>query len=169
MTTTTADHHAPNNMSNIDFSGLTPPRKLVDDWSYGTMDPSGGGGSLQAVATCAARWGAQYAAEQLAGRWPEPITDRPPTEADADGSGYVQSFNLMYERWSVRDWRFVADNRDPWRHTPQWKPKAQPPHPADTLAAIIRDVDGNHTMGAAQLAEALLAHPDIRRTLEVKP
>lgn len=29
-----------------------------------------------------------------------------------------------------------------------------------TLAAIIREVDGSHSLGAAALAEAILAHPD---------
>lgn len=28
-----------------------------------------------------------------------------------------------------------------------------------TLAAIIREVDGNHSLGAAALAEAILSHP----------
>ncbi len=29
------------------------------------------------------------------------------------------------------------------------------------LAAIIREVDGNHSLGAASLAEAILEHPSI--------
>ena len=33
------------------------------------------------------------------------------------------------------------------------------PMSADTLAAIIREVDGTHRLGAAALAEAILAHP----------
>jgi hypothetical protein len=36
----------------------------------------------------------------------------------------------------------------------------------DTLAAIIREVDGDHRLGAGALAEAILAHPDARRALE---
>lgn len=44
---------------------------------------------------------------------------------------------------------------------------AEPPAPAEpdtdavlTLAAIIREVDGNNSLGAAALAEAILAHPN---------
>ena len=39
---------------------------------------------------------------------------------------------------------------------------AQPPQAVEggiELAAIIREVDGNHSLGASELAEAVLAHP----------
>jgi hypothetical protein len=42
--------------------------------------------------------------------------------------------------------------------TPQPSP-VPAPMSADTLAAIIREVDGTHRLGAAALAEAILAHP----------
>jgi hypothetical protein len=45
------------------------------------------------------------------------------------------------------------------------RPAIQPvpaPMSADTLAAIIREVDGSHDKGAAALAEAILAHPAAR-------
>jgi hypothetical protein len=42
--------------------------------------------------------------------------------------------------------------------TPQPSP-VPAPMSADTLAAIIREVDGTHRLGAAALAEAVLAHP----------
>jgi hypothetical protein len=42
---------------------------------------------------------------------------------------------------------------------PTIKPEVPAPMSADTLAAIIREVDGTHRLGAAALAEAILAHP----------
>jgi hypothetical protein len=157
--TTTADHHAPNDMISPDFSSIAPSQPQIDRWA---RHPS-----LETALVHAYRAGAQYAAEQLAGRWPEPITDRTPTKSDADENGLIEIFTTS-GYWDTCTQRTAAVTGTPWRHSPQWKPPAHPPHPADTLAAIIREVDGNHTMGAAQLAEALLAHPDIRRTLEVK-
>ena len=40
---------------------------------------------------------------------------------------------------------------------------------AERLAAIIREVDGGHSLGAAALAEAILGHPDICLPPEEKP
>ncbi len=36
-----------------------------------------------------------------------------------------------------------------------------------SLAAIIRSVDGDHNLGAAALAEAILSHPDVTRVLQL--
>lgn len=33
------------------------------------------------------------------------------------------------------------------------------------LAALIREVDGSHTLGAAALSEAILSHPDFGRVV----
>jgi hypothetical protein len=41
------------------------------------------------------------------------------------------------------------------------------PMSADTLAAIIREVDDTHRLGAAALAEAILAHPAAINALPV--
>jgi hypothetical protein len=43
------------------------------------------------------------------------------------------------------------------------------PMSADTLAAIIREVDGNHDKGAAALAEAILSHPGSRWSPTIEP
>lgn len=45
---------------------------------------------------------------------------------------------------------------------PMPAPTPNRPKQIDRLAAIIRDVDGNHDKGAAALAEAILSHPDWR-------
>jgi len=37
------------------------------------------------------------------------------------------------------------------------------------LAEIIREVDGNHRLGAAALAEAILSHPGSRWSPAIKP
>jgi len=50
--------------------------------------------------------------------------------------------------------------------TPQPSP-VPAPMSADTLAAIIREVDGTHRLGAAALAEAILAHPAAINALPV--
>jgi hypothetical protein len=51
---------------------------------------------------------------------PEPITDRPPAAADADGLGYVQ---YLDERgfWSIRFWYNAALHSQPWLHTIAWQ------------------------------------------------
>ena len=124
-------------MSAPDFSHLTPDVGMTDHWIRG------------------ARWGAQYAAEQLAGQWPEPITDRPPTEADADADGRVQYLSSS-GRWETFTWKAVADQDTPWQHCPNWRPK--PLTEAQHIAAMLRH-DGPLTTGlrtrAAELLEAI--------------
>ncbi len=46
---------------------------------------------------------------------------------------------------------------------------APAPMSADTLAEIIREVDGNHGKGAAALAEAILSHPGSRWSPTIEP
>lgn len=97
-----------------DFSDLTPPDDLVNRWR---QDFAG--------FQHAARWGASQAAERLAGQWPEPITDRPPTEADRDDDNWVQFLDPS-GRWDYCHWQDAAADGDPWRHTPRYSTPAPP-------------------------------------------
>jgi hypothetical protein len=126
-------------MSAPDFSHLTPDVGMTDQWIRGSY---GHERSLCITAArwgaqyaAEARWGAQYAAEQLAGQWPEPITDRPPTEADADAGGIVQYLSSS-GRWGILTWKAVADQDTPWQHCPNWRPK--PLTEAQHIAAMLR-------------------------------
>jgi hypothetical protein len=136
-------------MSAPDFSHLTPDVGMTDQWIRGSY------GHERSLCITAARWGAQYAAEQLAGQWPEPITDRPPTEADADANGIVQYLGSS-GRWATCTWKAVANHDIPWQHCPNWRPK--PLAEAQHIAAMLRH-DGPLTTGlrtrAAELLEAI--------------
>ena len=114
------------------------------------------------IATQAAQWGADQAAATLQHQWPEPITDRPPTEADGDEDGYVQYLN-QYQRWNDASWHGVASALRPWFHTPHWRPK--PPSlkkqallQLDTLSADL----AMHGRGCdlSQIRRALEALPN---------
>lgn len=82
-----------------------------------------------------ARWGAAQAVEALRHQWPEPITNRPPTEEDGDDSGLVQvSFS---GRWFFTVWEKAAmDQRPAWLHTPNWRPKPEPTLKEQALALL---------------------------------
>lgn len=67
---------------------------------------------------------ARQAVEALQHQWPEPITDRRPTEEDGDYHGYVQY--LYAGKWSSAAWDVVADTYSDWLHTPSWRPKPEP-------------------------------------------
>jgi hypothetical protein len=140
-------------MSAPDFSHLTPDVGMTNQWIRGSY-----GHERSLCRTLRDRWGAQYAAEQLAGQWPEPITDRPPTEADADADGRVQYLSSS-GRWESFAWKAVASSFDqgiPWQHCPNWRPK--PLTEAQHIAAMLRH-DGFLTTGlrtrAAELLEAI--------------
>lgn len=132
-----------------DFSHLTPDVGMKDQWIRGS------GGSVLSLCITAARWGAQYAAEQLAGQWPEPITDRPPTEADADADGIVQYLGSS-GRWGILTWKTVADHDMPWQHCPNWRVMTLTE--AQHIAAMLRH-DGPLSTElrtrAAELLEAI--------------
>jgi hypothetical protein len=124
-----------------DFSHLTPDVGMTDQWMR-----AAGGRRL-----C-------ITAEQLAGQWPEPITDRPPTEADADADGRVQYLSSS-GRWESFAWKAVASSFDqgiPWQHCPNWRPK--PLTEAQHIAAMLRH-DGPLSTElrtrAAELLEAI--------------
>ena len=70
----------------------------------------------------AARWGACQAIEALRHQWPEPITDRPPTEEDGSQGGLVQFLDAA-GRWGVCHWQEAAEVSPAWRHVPNWLPR----------------------------------------------
>jgi hypothetical protein len=107
------------------FDDLTPPQLMVDDWQFNTTN-------LPAT-TLAYRAGASYGWEQARQLWPEPITDRPPTEADGDDCGMVQFVNPC--GWGLKRWDVVEDLA--WLHTPRWQPR-QPTLQEQALAALER-------------------------------
>lgn len=109
-----------------DFNDLTPPDDLMERWA-GDF-----GGLIHA-----ARWGARHGWEQARQLWPEPITDRPPTEADGDDAGYVHFINES-GRWDYDNWAPVAEWELPWRHTPRWQPR-QPSLQKQALALLPYD------------------------------
>jgi hypothetical protein len=86
------------------------------------------------TSTLAYRAGARYGYEQARQLWPEPITDRPPTEEDGDDGGYVQFQNEL-GRWNYANWGQVAEWGLPWQHTPRWQPR-QPSLQEQALAAL---------------------------------
>lgn len=113
-----------------DFSNLTPPPQVVLAAFGRCFVPPDGVAAI-------ARWGAEQAAERLANQWPEPITDRPPTEADGDAEGRVQ-FLWRNSQWCSCHWRHAARDGDPWRHMPGWQPPAPPTLKELALAACER-------------------------------
>jgi hypothetical protein len=71
-----------------------------------------------------ARWGAAQAVEALRHQWPEPITDRPPTEADGNESGFVQF--LGSSGWQLTHWHDARRTKRGWLHIPDWHPRPEP-------------------------------------------
>lgn len=107
-------------MTRPTFDEFTPPSEVMLAAFGQCFVPLDG-------ASVIARWGAQQAAEQLAGQWPEPITDRPPTEADGDGKDRIQFiFQGGWSQCLVKNWE-----GEPWRHTPAWKPRPKPAYSRD--------------------------------------
>jgi hypothetical protein len=101
------------------FDDLTPPDALVHQWCE-CERPSIG---AHKIIAWAARWGARHGWEQARQLWPEPITDRPPTEADGDEDGLVQVLSSD-DFWVCRSWKYaVAAGRHDWQHTPRWQPR----------------------------------------------
>jgi hypothetical protein len=105
------------------FDDLTPPDKLIEWWS-----PPG-----QRAITLAYQAGARHGWEQARPLWPEPITDRPPTEADGDGQGWVMIVNDGV--WRPWHWADVGDQG--WLHTPRWQPR-QPSLQDQAIEALDR-------------------------------
>jgi len=116
-----------------DFNDLTPPHDLTLRWIE-TARP--GIALIDSVVKSAARWGARHGYEQARQLWPEPITDRPPTEADGDDLQQVQI--LAGDGWVLCHWDRAATGLDPWLHTPRWQPR-QPSLQEQALAALSRN------------------------------
>jgi hypothetical protein len=107
----------------FDPNSVTPPDELLDEWQVSR-------GALFDDYITAARWGAAQAVEALKHQWPEPITNRPPTEADGDDRGYVQVPEDGL--WVVRHWKVAGAGgkwlcpRPPrWLHAPGWHSKPE--------------------------------------------
>lgn len=116
-------------MNPPDFSDLTPPPELVDQCD----ELSRGGAVLVAY-----RAGAQHGWNEARQLWPEPIRDRPPTEADGDGFEDVQILTNG-DRWKVCHWAEVAGSGHRWLHCPGWRPPApKVPTREEALAIIER-------------------------------
>jgi hypothetical protein len=96
------------------FDDLTPP----DDVYHEAAIYKGWRGA----ATAAARWGARHGWEQARQLWPEPITDRPPTEEDGDEAGQVQVL-FADDLWGCFPWKSAAARGHRWQHTPRWQPR----------------------------------------------
>jgi hypothetical protein len=137
------------------FDDLTPPDELVHQWCE-CERPSIG---AHKIIACAARWGARHGWEQArkTQQWPEPITDRPPTEADGDKGGLVQ-YIRRDGVWSVNEWGAVAHQGYDWQHTPRWQPR-QPSLQEQALALLPPRLDGLHRLSPGDAAL-------IRRALE---
>jgi hypothetical protein len=67
--------------------------------------------------------------------WPKPITDRKPTEDDADEDGDIQRYSMG--GWYCDKWD--SDAPEGWQHTPMWKPKPKPAHSREEVLDILRD------------------------------
>ena len=133
-----------------DFNDLIPPPELVRHWQTDC--------STNLPILCrAARWGARHGWEQARKTqlWPEPITDRPPTEADGDEFGLVQYVNTR-GIWASCGWSFV-NSTCPWLHTPRWQPR-QPSLKEQALKELDRMNAGVHL--------AVINFALIRRALE---
>ncbi len=112
----------------FDPDSVTPSKELLEECN---SNP----GSVGRDCTLAARWGARQAVEALRHQWPEPITDRPPTEEDGDDGGMVQVF--FKGRWFITVWEKAAKDQQPaWLHTPGWRPKPEPSPKQRALALL---------------------------------
>jgi hypothetical protein len=109
------------------------------------------------------RAGAQAAVDALKHQWPEPITDRPPTEEDGDKLLCVQYLD-EYGQWDIAMWESVAKDGDPWLHTPNWhtfksttKAKAKPL--PEALKHALKMLDNGFKLQAPDL-------DDLRKAVE---
>jgi hypothetical protein len=89
-----------------------------------------------------------------------------PTDEELDSLAWNWYSKTGSTWWQRDNWRAFARAVLAHAVLARWSRPAIQPVPApmsvDTLAAIIREVDGGHDKGAAALAEAILAHPAAR-------
>jgi hypothetical protein len=121
-------------MTTPDYNDLTPPAELIWEAARGIDTHA-------KLADAAARWGARHGYEQARQLWPEPITDRPPTEADGDADGVVQVFIADGQYWSASHWSVTVESGRPWLHTPRWQPG--PPSLQEQALKIVAAFDRN--------------------------
>jgi hypothetical protein len=108
----------------FDLNSITPSEELLEDWYCSRPDFSIHHDRFYKDYIIAARWGAAQAVKALRHQWPEPITDRPPTEADADENGFVQC--LGTSAWQVTHWHDARRTKRGWLHIPNWRPRPEP-------------------------------------------
>jgi hypothetical protein len=124
-------------MATFDPNSITPSEELLEEWYESPQDPFIHDNELRKDYILAARWGARQAAEALRHQWPEPITDRPPTEKDGDGNGLVQY--LSCDKWNYGRWNHVATLGYCWLHTSRWRPKPEPTLKQQALEILFWD------------------------------
>jgi hypothetical protein len=107
----------------FDPNSITPSEELLQGWGHAGPDSSIHDNELFKDYILAARWGAAQAFEALRHQWPEPITDRPPTEEDADKTGWVQTWD-EHGHIDLVDYRHTEGL--PWLHVPNWRPRPEP-------------------------------------------
>ena len=138
------------------FNDLTPPHDMAPVWPpmHFSRDD----------VIAATRWGARHGYEQARQLWPEPITDRPPTEADGDGYEDVQVLTGA-GRWKLCHWSAV--NGDPWMHSPNWQPR-QPTLKEQALEDLEKIERALLQMGFIEKTETTLQGlvSNVRRALE---
>jgi hypothetical protein len=146
------------------FNDLTPPAAERRAWvnespmfesppaHFPTGSPLQRAGTDWAQVICkAARWGARHGYEQARQLWPEPITDRPPTEADGDSFEDVQILTSA-GRWKTAHWSSAQTN--PWLHTPRWQP-LQPSLQDQALAKVGAVLNDRNKVFLDDVHEAL--------------
>ena len=101
----------------------------------------------------------KYAGKEFtpADAWPEPITDRAPTEDDADEDGEIQRFTAG--GWHCETLSNGFDHSEGWRHTPTWQPKPKPAHTRDEVLADLRKWrTGEAPIMTSDFVESLITH-----------
>jgi hypothetical protein len=115
----------------FDPDSITPPEDLIAENTVGV-------GTCAADCIFFARWGAAQAVKALRHQWPEPITDRPPAEADGDERGFVQF--LFSGTWAFCCWENAAKNQhQAWLHSPRWRPNSEPTPKERALKMLSKD------------------------------
>ena len=140
--------HTQRGLMTFDPNGVTPSAELLRTWhEVDDGTPEG----TKTVYTDAARWGARQAVEALRHQWPEPITDRPLTEEDADDLGYVQVF--YGNGWSLWEIKVAMEQRATrWLHTYRWRPKPKLTPKQQALALL--NEPGARDLGAMLLGKS---------------
>jgi len=142
-------------MTTFDPDTITPS----DDFMRGLISKHGAaqlwrgtlGINYRDACVLSARWGAEQAVKALKHQWPEPITDRPPTEADGDERGFVQF--LLDGAWAFCCWENAAkDQRLAWLHTPNWEPKPEPTLQIQALNILEDSTDNTRGDGWAEIS-----------------